>query len=246
MLSGVSLASLFLLATASALTPGQHCQCWALPSAGLQVNCSSSGLVELPRLPPDTKQLHVQNNRLTSVSPGQFDRLVGLERASLSGNPFHCDCRIQYLRNWLLKNRDVVSEQPTCASPSSVAHKAIADLGDDFFSPYAPARCTDGTFNIVMGAMLGCLVLLLLWCLRLAKEATIIVSIDERHSGFQADSLRSLRPKHRRRLYAGLSEVSHDSSSITYADDLEKPLMNMELLPQVLDVLHKKHNIKIL
>lgn len=245
MLSGLSLAVLLLSATSSAHTAGQLCRCSALQPAGLQVNCSSLNLMELPYLPSDTTELHVQDNRLTSVSPGLFDRLVGLEKVSLSGNPFHCDCRIQYLRNWLLKNSAIVSKEPTCASPSSVAQKAITELTDDYFSSYSPASCTGGTFNTMMAVMICCLIALLLWCLRLAKKSTITLYIDERHSGFEALSLRSRKPRHRRRRHTALSEVSQDSDSLPHTEDLEKPLINMELLPQVLDVLHKKHNIKI-
>lgn len=199
--------------------------------------------MQLPHLPSDIKELYAQDNRLTSVSPGLFDRLVGLEKVSLSGNPFHCDCRIQYLRNWLLKNRAILSKEPTCASPSSVAQKAVTELSDDFFSSCAPAGCTGGTYNTVMGVMLCCLVVLLLWSLRLARMSTITLYINERHSGFEADSLHSLKPKHRRRLHNVLSEDNSDS--VIYTEDVEKQLINMELLPQVLDVLYKKHNIKI-
>lgn len=237
MLSGLSLAVL-LLATR---TTGQSCLCSTLLPAGLKVNCSSLNLMQLPHLPSDIKELYAQDNRLTSVSPGLFDRLVGLEKVSLSGNPFHCDCRIQYLRNWLLKNRAILSKEPTCASPSSVAQKAVTELSDDFFS--SCAGCTGGTYNTVMGVMLCCLVVLLLWSLRLARMSTITLSINERHSGFEADSLHSLKPKHRRRLHNVLSEDNSDS--VIYTEDVEKQLINMELLPQVLDVLYKKHNIKI-
>lgn len=241
--SSLSLAVFLVWATSSTHTTGQACLCSAPLPAGLQVNCSSLNLVELPHLPSDTTELHVQDNQLTSVSPGLFDKLVGLKKASLSGNPFHCDCRIQYLRNWLLRNRAIVSKEPTCASPSSVAQKAITELSDDYFSSCAVPSCTNGTFNTIMAVMLCCLIALLLWSLRLAKTSTFILYIDERHSGFEADSLRSLKPKHRRRLHTAESDFS--PTSLTHTEDLENPLTNMELLPQVLDVLHKKHNIKI-
>ncbi|XP_073327226.1 platelet glycoprotein IX [Pagrus major] len=241
MLSCISLAALLCLAPSSAGTPGQPS---ALLPAGLKVNCSSLSIMELTHLPSDTAELHVQDNRLTSVTPGLFDRLTALKKVSLYGNPFHCDCRIQYLRSWLLKNRAIVSREPTCASPSSVALKAITELSDDFFSSCALKGCTNGAYNTMMGVLLCCIVVLLLLCLRLAKVSTITLYIDERHSDLEADSSRLQRPKRRRRLHTGLSEVSH---SLTCTEDLEKPLMphNMELLPQVLDVLHKKHNIKI-
>nr|XP_046251508.1 glycoprotein IX (platelet) [Scatophagus argus] len=245
MLSGLSLAVLLLVTTPCAPTTGQPCQCSALLPAGLKVNCSSLKLMDLSHLPPDTTELHVQDNLLTSVHPGLFDRLVGLEKVSFAGNQFHCDCRIQYLRNWLLKNRAIVSKEPTCASPRSVAQKAITELSDDYFSSCALVSCTEWTFNAIMGVMLCFLSVLLLWSLRLAKTSTITLYIDDRHSGSKAISLHSLKPKHRRRLHTGLSEVSQDSESLHRTEDLEKPLINMELLPQVVDVLHKKHNIKI-
>lgn len=237
MLSSSGLAVFLLLAASSAHTFGQPCLCSAVLHSGLHVNCSSLNLMELPHLPSDTTEFHVQDNRLTSVSSGLFDKLVGLKKVSLSGNPFHCDCRIQYLRRWLLKNRAIVSQEPICASPSSVAQKAITELSDDYFSSCAPTSCTGKAFNTVMGVMLCCLIALLLWSLRLAKNTTFILYIDEKHSGIEVDSLRSLKPKHRRRLPIDLSEFSEDSD--------ETPLVNMDLLPQVLDVLHKKHNIKI-
>ncbi|XP_019951720.1 platelet glycoprotein IX [Paralichthys olivaceus] len=242
---GLILGAFLLLATSSAHAICRPCLYSVLQSAGLQVNCSSSRLVELPPLPSHTTELHVQDNRLTSVSPGLFDRLVGLKKVSLSGNPFHCDCRIQYLRNWLLKNRAVVSKEPTCASPSSVAQKAITDLTDDYFSSCGLPSCTSGTYNAAMGAMLCCVIALLLWSLKLAKSSTFTLYIINRHVGLEADSLRSLKPKHRRRLHTALSGVSADLNSFSCTQELEGPHVSMELLPQVLDALHKKHKIKI-
>lgn len=245
MLSSLSVAVLLLLTTSNAHSVGRPCLCSALFPTGLKVNCSSLNLMEIPHLPSDTTELHLQDNQLTSVSPGLFDRFAGLKKVSLSANPFHCDCRIQYLRNWLLKNRAIVVKQPVCSSPSSVAKKAIVELSDDHFSSCTLPSCADGTFNTIMGVMLCCLIVLLLWSSRLARNSTFILSIDERHSGFEAGSLRSLKPKHRRRLHTGQSGVSADSDSLAFTEDLEEPLLNMELLPQVLEVLHKKHNIKI-
>lgn len=245
MLSSLSIALFLLLATSRALGTGKVCLCSASPHAGLVVNCTSLNLMELPRLPSDATELYVQDNQLTSVAPGLFDRLVSLKKVSLSENPFHCDCRIQYLRNWLLKNKAVVTKEPVCASPNSLAHKLITELSDDFFSSCALATCADGMYSIMMAAMLCGLVVLLLWSLRLARNSTFTLCIDERHSGFEADSLHSLKPKHRRRLHTGTTDNSSDVDSGLFSEDQGQPRLNMDLLPQVLDVLHKKHNIKI-
>ncbi|XP_075883080.1 platelet glycoprotein IX [Nelusetta ayraudi] len=232
-----------LLATLSAYAAGQHCQCSAFPPGGLKVNCSVVKLTALPRLPADTTELFLQDNRLTSVSPGSFDRLAGLRRVALHGNPFHCGCGIQYLRNWLLKNGDVVAGEPVCASPSSVAEKPIRELGDDHFSSCAPKSNTDGALNGIIAATLCCVVVLLLWSLKVAKASNITLIIGERHSGLEAKALNSHRTKHRRRQRAELSPSPSSSDSLGV--DLERPLLNMELLPQVLEILHRKHDITI-
>lgn len=231
-----------LLAILSGYTTGQPCQCSALQPAGLKVNCSFLNLTELPRLPTDTTELFVQDNLLTFVPPGWFDRLVGLQKVTLYGNPFHCDCRIQYLRNWLLKNRAIVAQEPNCTGPSSVANMAITQLSDDYFSVCATKSCTGWTLDTIIAVMLCCVIVLLLWSLRLVKLSNITLFIDERHLGLDAKLLHSLRPKHRRRHLSASSQIS---DSLTDPEDLEKPLLNMELLPQVLEVLHKKHDIRI-
>ncbi|XP_037539896.1 glycoprotein IX (platelet) [Nematolebias whitei] len=250
--SGLTLA-LLLLTSSSAHRTVKSCIFSRIKPAGLHVNCSSSNLMELPDLPSESTELHVQNNRLTSVPPGCFDKLLSLNKVVLSPNPFHCDCSIQYLRSWLLKNRAVVSEEPLCSTPASLAQKAISELPDDSFSfcsfPRAhliiASSCAHVVYNTTAGVMLLCLVLLLLWSLHLARKSSITVCLDERHSGFEANSLRFLKPKHRRRLHTGLSEATEDSDPQSWSEDLERPLIDMDLLPQVLDVLHKKHNIKI-
>lgn len=229
MLSSLSLAVFLLLATSSAPVTHRPCLCSATLPGELKVNCSALSLMELPPLPSQTTDLYVQDNRLTSVTPGHFDRLASLRKVSLSGNPFHCDCRIQYLRNWLLKNGAIVLKEPVCVSPSSVAQRAIRELTDDYFSSCVLESCTGVADNILMGVMLCCLIALLLWSYRLARRSTFILYIFERHAGLQANSLRSMKPKHRRRLYTAQSEVSADSDSFHYKEDEERPLINMEL-----------------
>lgn len=245
MLSSSGIAIFLFLATYSARTVVQPCLCSSTPQpAGLQVNCSSLSLMDVPHLPSETTELHLQDNQLTTVPSGLFDRLPSLKKVSLSGNPLHCGCGIQYLRIWLLRNRAAVSGNLTCASPSSVAHAAIIELSDAHFHTCAQRNCAGGVYDPLLGMMLCSLIVLLIWGLRLAKNTTFTLDIVERHSGFEADSLRSLKPKHRKRLQSTMSEDSKNSASLTWTDDPERPLLNMELLPQILDVLHKKHNTK--
>ncbi|XP_054646141.1 glycoprotein IX (platelet) [Dunckerocampus dactyliophorus] len=238
MLSGPGLALLPLWATITTPSLGQACLCTSLRTAGLRVNCTSRDLMALPPLPPDTTELLVQDSGLTTIPSGLFDGLAGLQSVSLSGNPFHCDCGIEYLRNWLLRNRAAVSQEPTCSSPTSVAQKAISELTDDYFTQCALRGCYSTTYVIMMGVLLCCLMVLLVWSLRLAKNCTFTLNIEEDHSVPHVDSLHPLRARHTRRL--SVSAGRH-----LLKEELERFPVNMELLPQVLDVLHKKHNIKI-
>ncbi|XP_005814293.1 uncharacterized protein LOC102236702 [Xiphophorus maculatus] len=253
LLHSVTLAVYLLLTSSSAQATVQSCVFSELQPSGLRVNCSSLNLMELPHLPSETTELFVQDNQLTSVPPGKFDQLTNLRKVSLSLNPFRCDCSIQYLRYWMLKNRAVVSEEPLCSSPVSVAQKAITDLSDTYFSyctfprlhQISTSGCVYVSYNTIASVMLCCIIILLLWSLILARKSTFTIYVEERHSGFQADSLRSLKPKHRRRLHTELSGLSADSGSVILSEDLERPLINTELLSQVLETLQKKHNIKI-
>uniref|UniRef100_A0A8C6UQ15 Glycoprotein IX (platelet) n=1 Tax=Neogobius melanostomus TaxID=47308 RepID=A0A8C6UQ15_9GOBI len=225
---------IFLLSTSTALA--LPCRCVVHPKGGIIVNCSSTKLASPLQLSRDITELHLSNTGLSTVPPGLFDKLVGLRRLSIAGNPFHCDCRIQYLRNWLLKNRDIVTDEPSCASPGAVAQTSISELSSEFFSSCSKPKltCKNGAYIVLTWVMLLCVVALLAYTLRLAKESTITLNIDERHELFEAHSLCSRKPKHRRK-FSFLNKQEPD----------ERPLLNMELLPQVLDTLHKKQNIKM-
>lgn len=104
------------------------------------------------------RRLVLRDNGLTSLSdkmwggsgPGQFQLI------DLGGNPFHCDCRLQWLRDYLLgssktaavsvtvthrmKRHDLSSSEnallplpadPMCATPVPVQNLAVLSLSDD-------------------------------------------------------------------------------------------------------------------
>ncbi|XP_041955474.1 platelet glycoprotein IX [Alosa pseudoharengus] len=242
MLSGVGIVLLVLLELSSPRAVSSLCQCSALQTKQLKVNCSSQKLKKVPHVPANTEELHLQNNLLTGVPVGYFDTLQNLRMVYLSGNRFHCDCRIQYLHTWLLRNRALVQTMPICASPDAHANKAITELVDSDFSSCSPDHsCPGGLYDIILGFMLCALIVLLFWSIKLAKDSTYILGIYEKHAGFEAELLRSRKPKHRMRT----QRVDGASSSAYMVDELEQPLFNMEILPQIVDALHKKHNIKI-
>lgn len=213
-------------------------RCVTVPSKGVRMNCSSHGLRFVPQLHSSITELLLQNNLLTTITPGHLDMLHNLQLANLSGNPFHCDCSILYFRQWLRRNK-AISVMPVCASPSELAQRPIDELTDADLSSCVSDDCSGWVYNAILCLMLCFLIGLLLWCVQLARNSTFILGIDERHTGFEAESLRSLKPKHRVRMRCSIGSLSPG------ADDIDKPLLNMDILPQILDILHKQHNIKI-
>lgn len=207
----------------------------SVPSSGLSVNCSSQDLSTLPDFPSDTTELYLQHNQLLTVPPGFFDSFLKLRVLDLSGNPFHCGCNIRYLRAWLLKNPAVSVEQPTCSTPPSRAHRTVAGLREVEFSSCVRRRCSAAGYNLALGSVLWGVLGLLLWSLLLVKDLSFTLGIGEKHGGMRAETLSSLKPKHRARV-KNLTQGS---------EELETPLMDMDILPQIIDMLHKRHNIKI-
>lgn len=126
-------------------------------------------------------------------------------------------------------NKNIVTKEPTCASPAEVTHMSISDLSNEFFLHCSKPDCKNGAYIVLTLVTLLSVMVLLAYTLRLAKESTITLYIDERHAFLEANSLRSRKPKHRRKRSFG-----------TRPEPLERPLLNLELLPQVLDNLQKK------
>ncbi|GAA6084442.1 glycoprotein IX (platelet) [Tachysurus ichikawai] len=226
MISGLSIAVILLLVR----DVWSSCSFSTSPSSGVSVNCSSQDLNRIPDFPSDTTELYLQHNLLLTVPPGFFDSFLKLRVVDLSENPFHCGCNIQYLRAWLLKNRDVNTASPTCSTPPSLAHRTITSLGVTEFSSCVRNRCSAAGYNLVLAIVLCGVLGLLLWSLFLAKDLSFTLGIGEKHGSLRAESLRSLKPKHR-------AKVKNM--------DLETPLLDMDILPQIINTLHKRHNIKI-
>ncbi|NXI35697.1 GPIX protein, partial [Galbula dea] len=110
-----------------ACPPSCHCKSLG-EMQGLQINCSSRGLREVPALPVNTKSLYLQNNSLSWVPPGALDSLNSLEEVKISDNPWNCDCHILYLKLWLEDISASSLANVTCATPAPVRMKPLMQL----------------------------------------------------------------------------------------------------------------------
>ncbi|XP_048351271.1 nyctalopin isoform X2 [Sphaerodactylus townsendi] len=82
--------------------------------------------------------LHLNSNNLTTLPFSVFQPVYFLGRLYLFRNPWECDCRIEWLKEWM-ENYRLVRDIP-CTSPSSVAG---LDLTNVYFERTAEGFCLD-------------------------------------------------------------------------------------------------------
>uniref|UniRef100_A0A8C3TX07 Glycoprotein IX platelet n=1 Tax=Catharus ustulatus TaxID=91951 RepID=A0A8C3TX07_CATUS len=103
---------------------GQGCP----PPCSCRSLSPSRGLRSVPPLPRRARGLLLHNNSLASIPAGTLDSLRHLRHLQLGDNPWHCDCRILYLRLWLQDFSAPALAQLRCASPAHLRSKALAQL----------------------------------------------------------------------------------------------------------------------
>ncbi|XP_044157431.1 platelet glycoprotein IX [Bufo gargarizans] len=174
------------------------CSCFPLQTRGLIVNCSSRHLKDLPDLPVITVQLYLQNNLITSVSPGAFDHLVSLQEVDVSGNPWHCDCQILYLKSWF--DSITVQKNPEnlrCATPNTVSMKPFQNLTGNDMIPCRrtwPIKCKKFFIRDLYMIGLAVLVLVLMsYVVRMARKLAcrVAVTTSSRHQKTSNESYKS-------------------------------------------------------
>lgn len=80
----------------------------------------------------DLRSLRINNNRFTTIAEGTFDSLISLSHLQLYNNPFTCHCRMDWLRDWILKTTISVPEQNSivCDSPEQLRGAVIVKLSE--------------------------------------------------------------------------------------------------------------------
>ena len=95
-----------------------------LDLSSCQISVIESGsLANLPSL----ERLYLETNRLR-VIPEPLQLGSGLHGVSLAGNPWHCDCRLRLLRDWLVETNVPRLYEPVCQSPHRLAGFTITTL----------------------------------------------------------------------------------------------------------------------
>ena len=77
--------------------------------------------------------LLIANNRLTSLEQSTISSLPGLQALALEGNPWACDCRLEWIESSFVSYRVTLVDKPhgTCATPESKLGCLIPAITND-------------------------------------------------------------------------------------------------------------------
>lgn len=86
------------------------------------------------------KTINLQYNELTTLSGSLRRSLKNVERVFLDGNPFHCDKRLIWLKEWMLEEQVTFhsSEESECATPFLLQGQKIKNTPRQSFVNVAP------------------------------------------------------------------------------------------------------------
>ncbi|XP_078286097.1 immunoglobulin superfamily containing leucine-rich repeat protein 2 [Rhinoraja longicauda] len=78
----------------------------------------------------DLRSLRINSNRFTTFPRGTFDSLVSLSHLQIYTNPFSCDCRLEWLREWVLQALISIPEKKDiqCSEPAGLRGTAVVDI----------------------------------------------------------------------------------------------------------------------
>ncbi|KAK8786823.1 hypothetical protein V5799_023401 [Amblyomma americanum] len=94
--------------------------------------------------------LRLDGNRLRSLPPDGL-RLPPLHSLDLSDNPWHCDCSLRSLRQWMQRHNVPLSVPPRCEGPPRLARHLWSQLEPDDFACAPRVAATELRVGAVEG-----------------------------------------------------------------------------------------------
>ncbi|XP_019621745.1 PREDICTED: leucine-rich repeat and immunoglobulin-like domain-containing nogo receptor-interacting protein 2 [Branchiostoma belcheri] len=87
---------------------------------------------------PMLNNLILSNNLLSTLPEGTFENIIHDAYVYLDSNPFSCDCRLAWLRDWYESSSVNRLFYPTCDKPSGLKTRTIPDVPSESFICVAP------------------------------------------------------------------------------------------------------------
>ncbi len=108
---------------------------FSIKAIHLQKNNLSSLEVNLLKDQHDMEQLHLSMNSLQSIPHGFFDDLDFQCMVQLHGNPWRCDCGLQYFFDWLRYNERNVEDltRVYCEAPAVIRGHRLVSVNKEQF-----------------------------------------------------------------------------------------------------------------
>lgn len=102
-----------------------------------------SGLFRRLFISPHGKcNLRLDRNLITSLPSDTFDSFSASTMVALTGNSFHCNCRMRWLKHWIKSRKFIYSRYDIkCTSPASLRDKSLLTVSDQQFT------CTNGQWS---------------------------------------------------------------------------------------------------
>uniref|UniRef100_A0A8B9B7Y9 Immunoglobulin superfamily containing leucine rich repeat n=1 Tax=Anser brachyrhynchus TaxID=132585 RepID=A0A8B9B7Y9_9AVES len=132
------------------------CSCSAKKNGRLLAECAYKELLEVPRglspnvsiltlsanrigwlrrgafaeVPEDLRSLWLNDNQLTTLAEGTFDKLPSLSQLQIFNNPFNCSCKVFWLKRWTESTSVSITKggATLCVAPGRLKGRAVTDI----------------------------------------------------------------------------------------------------------------------
>ncbi|NWW76797.1 GPIX protein, partial [Climacteris rufus] len=123
---------------------------------------------------PALPWLPLGNHSRASVPAGALDGLRGPRELGLAGTPWHCDCRILYLKLWLEDFSAAALAELRCASPEHLRAKPLSRLTGNELGlcrRLLPTKCVQFFWrDLVLIAAAIITLILVAWALKFSRK----------------------------------------------------------------------------
>ncbi|XP_055049141.2 immunoglobulin superfamily containing leucine-rich repeat protein 2 [Misgurnus anguillicaudatus] len=78
----------------------------------------------------DLRSIRINNNKFTTIVQGTFDALTSLSHLQIFHNPFTCSCKLEWLRDWIVKSSISIPDKDNivCEAPAHLKGTSVTSM----------------------------------------------------------------------------------------------------------------------